>query len=219
MSVEPARNNPANRLSSCAGAILAGGRSRRMGGGFKALLPLSGVPMLQRVIERVRPQVESLVLSVETETAAFEPFDLRQVTDPEPGSKGPLGGLLAALRAAAESGKTWLLLTPCDAPFLPTDLAMRLHRQAEAQGNPVAVAVDASGMQPAFSLWRRDLLPDLERAVAVERKAGFRQFLAGRAYSAVEWPAGEPDPFFNINDRAALEQACTLVARQSGSTT
>lgn len=201
----------------CCGAILAGGRSRRMGGRAKALLELDGKPMLQHVIDRVAPQVDRLVLSVETESKEFEPFGLLQVPDPKPGSNGPLGGLAAALRQAGGGGQKWLLLVPCDAPFLPPDLAWSLRRKAELDNTQLAIVRYASRLQPAFSLWRRDLLDELERAVNEERMAGFKQFLSGRSYSVLDWPVSQVNPFFNINDRPALEEARRMMSKQTGS--
>ena len=58
------------------GLLLAGGQSRRMGGGDKALRLLSGVPLLERVIERLRPQVEALVLNANGDPARFAKFRL-----------------------------------------------------------------------------------------------------------------------------------------------
>jgi molybdopterin-guanine dinucleotide biosynthesis protein A len=192
------------------GVILAGGRSSRMGGGNKALAPLAGRPLLQHVIERLAPQVVALALSVEHESAVLAGFGLPQLPDPFPGHRGPLGGLLAGLRHFAGL-RHWVLLAPCDAPFLPPDLAIRLLACAARADAPAAVAVHAGEWQPTFSIWQHGVLPDLERAVGRDGQAGFKPLL--RALQAAEcvWPdqamAGEPPPFFNINDRAALRQA------------
>ena len=204
-----------NRLDNSACAILLGGRSRRMGGGAKALLEVAGKSLLQHVIERVRPQVEELMLSVESASPAFEPYGLEQVPDPEPGSNGPLGGAAAALGRAKAVGRDWLLLVPCDAPFLPGDLAVRLHGRAVIDQVPLAVARDAFGLQPAFSLWNCSLLAELDLAVN-SGAAGLKQFLRGVAHAEVEWTGGSAS-FFNINDRDALEQARSIAAGTTGS--
>jgi molybdopterin-guanine dinucleotide biosynthesis protein A len=193
-----------------AGVILAGGRSTRMDGGDKALAPLAGRPLLQHVIDRLAPQVVTLALSVEHESAALAAFGLPQLPDPAPGHRGPLGGLLSGLRHFARL-RYWVLLAPCDAPFLPPDLAARLQACAVRAQSSAAVAVHAGEWQPTFSLWHHGVLPDLERAVGREGQAGFKPFLrAVRAAECVwpeEAPPGEPPPFFNINDPAALAQA------------
>jgi molybdopterin-guanine dinucleotide biosynthesis protein A len=192
-----------------------------MEGQAKALQPLAGEPLLRRVIDRVRPQVDCVLLSVESEPSGFEDFGLEQVVDPQPGSCGPLGGLLAGMRRLESGGPwTWLLLVPCDAPFLPTDLAVKLQERARAVQAPGAVISWRNHVQPTFSIWHRQLLDELETAVSRERMAGFRQFLDARPLPALEWPesgAGSTArPFFNINDRQALEEASRIIEQGTG---
>jgi len=79
------------------GLLLAGGQSRRMGGGDKALRLLGGIPLLARVIERLRPQVDALVLNANGDAARFAKFGLPVVSDSVPDFAGPLAGVLAGL--------------------------------------------------------------------------------------------------------------------------
>lgn len=199
-----------------AAAILAGGRSRRMGGGLKALVDLDGKPLAGHVAERLERQAGQRILSVETVTPELDVLGLEQVPDGQPGSNGPLGGLAAALRHATERGYDWLLIVPCDAPFLPLDLGGRLSRAALAGNAGIAVARYGHRLQPAFSLWHADLSDELERAVGARGQGGFYQFLRGRHVDTMDWLPGSVDPFFNVNDRAALEEAARIVARAEG---
>jgi molybdopterin-guanine dinucleotide biosynthesis protein A len=192
------------------GLILAGGRSSRMAGADKAVATLAGTPLIGHVIERVAPQVEALALSVEQSSTALATFGLPQLPDPTPGHGGPLGGLLAGLRHF-QARQCWVLLLPCDAPFLPTDLAAKLHDRAAASAVPAAVVNHEGELQPTFSIWHHGLLPRLEQAVVREGMAGLKQFLQMIDFAELAWsdrtqPAGPP-PFFNINDPAALDQA------------
>lgn len=198
-------------ISQYAGVILAGGRSRRMGGGVKALLPLGEKTLLQHVLDRMAPQVDQLYLSVEAPVAEFNRYPLEQVADPEPGSNGPLGGLLASLQRTASEGRTWLLLAPCDAPLLPLDLAYRLQACAGQDTADIAVVRYASRLQPTFSLWNTSVLPEIERAVFKDGMAGFMQFLARKHHAVLDWPSTGANPFFNINDPAALAQAARMI--------
>jgi len=181
-----------------------------MGGTDKALEMLAGKPLVGHVIERVRPQVDTLALSVEQAMMSLAAFGLPQVPDPSPGHHGPLCGLLSALRHYS-SRYPWLLLVPCDAPFLPASLATDLLRCALDSSLPGAVAAYRGECQPTFSLWHRSLLADLEQAVGSEGLRGFKQFLRAVRVAECAWPttAGPdlPPPFFNVNDRAALDKA------------
>jgi len=190
--------------------ILAGGRSRRMGGGFKALAPLGGKLLIRHVIDRLQPQVKSLVLSVEKLVPGFEAFGLPQVEDPSPGSRGPLGGLLSAL-ANMEKGCDWMLLAPCDAPFLPLELAERLLSCALNDDQAGCVVRYDAEVQPTFSLWHRSLLPRLEEAVLEEGMAGFKQFLRDTQVAVLDWESSDLSPFFNINDWDKLAEAERLL--------
>ena len=200
-----------NAEVAVAGVILAGGRARRMGGVVKALLPLAGKPLLRHVIDRVNPQVDRLMLSVGQTSEAFEAFGLHQVVDPKPDG-GPLGGLLSALQMIGP-GHDWLLLVPCDAPFVPPDLAAKLLICALASARPGAVVCYESEIQPTFSIWNRNILPRLERAVLEQGMAGFKQFLSVTDLAELDWPRSEPSPFFNINDQDALLEAGGLALR------
>lgn len=193
-----------------AGLILAGGQSRRMGGDSKALTPLCGRPLLAHVIDRVAPQVDLLVLGVERVTPALAAFGLPQVPDARPGHRGPLFGVYAAMRHLAGRAR-WLLLAPCDAPFLPTDLGARLLACAASSASPAACVSWDDRLQPTFSIFHFDLLPDLERATMVEGQASLQGFLRAVGAARCAWPGAAPDgtqpPFFNINDAGALQQA------------
>ena len=199
--------------SSIAGVILAGGRSRRMGGVAKAHELLAGKPLIQHVIDRLQAQLGSLVLSVERESAEFAPYGLQQVADPEPGSCGPLGGLLSAMRQM-DAGGDWLLLAPCDAPFLPRDLAARLKQQAVIAGGEGCVARYQAELQPTFSIWNRSLLPVLESAVVEQGMSGFKQFLNSYPLAVLDWDTTDISPFCNINDPDSLAEVNRLLQQK-----
>ncbi|MGD8346608.1 MAG: molybdenum cofactor guanylyltransferase MobA [Lysobacterales bacterium] len=195
----------ARRVPGCLGAVLAGGGSRRMDGRSKALLDLAGRTMLQHVIDRLRPQAASLVLSLDRHREEYGEFGLEQVPDLQPDS-GPLGGLASVLAHAAGAWE-WVLLAPCDAPFVPRDLGRRLYDAAARAQDTVAVVRYGSRLQPVFSIWHASLLDDVRQAVMQRGMAGFRQFLSERDHCILDWPEADENPFFNVNDSAALQQA------------
>ena len=182
------------------GAILAGGRSRRMGGGDKGLRLLGGRPLLAHVIDRLRPQVGALAICTYGDPARFAGFGVPVVTDTVPGQAGPLAGLLAGLDWAAEAGAEAIVSAPADTPFLPADLVARL-----AAAGPLAVA-EADGLHPTCGLWPVALRMRLRTALAAgERRIGGWAMAEGAVVVAFPDAAA----FFNVNtpgDMAAAER-------------
>ena len=193
-----------------AGVLLAGGQSRRMGGGDKSLRLLGGKPILARVIERSRPQVAVLALNANGDPARFAGFGLPVIADSVPDFAGPLAGVLAGLDwAATLPGITHLASFATDAPFLPRDLVPRLV--AGLGGGRCRLACAASGGQahPVFGLWPVDLRAELRHALVDEEIRKVDRFTARYTLAQVDFPIGEVDPFFNTNrpeDLAAAEQ-------------
>src|SRR3954470_5466243 len=134
-----------------AGLILMGGRSSRMGGGDKALLPFGDATILDAAIARFGPQVVTLAISANGDPARLARFALPVLPDPADGPEGPLGGVRAGLAWAASLGQvTHLATVPADAPSPPADLVARL---VTAAGDGAAVATGPDGVEPLHALW------------------------------------------------------------------
>jgi molybdenum cofactor guanylyltransferase len=101
------------------GVLLAGGKSSRMGGGDKCLLPLAGRPMLNHIVERLRSQVSELVLNANGDLARFAGFGLPIVVDRLSGRAGPLAGVHAGIEwAIANRPESRFVVTAAtDTPF------------------------------------------------------------------------------------------------------
>jgi molybdopterin-guanine dinucleotide biosynthesis protein A len=134
-------------LGPIVGVILAGGRAERMGGGDKGLREVGGKAILARVIERVRPQVDVLVLNANGDPARFSAFALPVVTDTMPDFVGPLAGVLAGLDWAAANRPQahYIVTVPADGPFVPRDLVRHLAETLATEDAELATA--ASGAQ------------------------------------------------------------------------
>jgi len=79
------------------GVLLAGGLARRMGGGDKPMRTIGGRTILDRVIARLKPQCDGLILNANGEPARFAAFGLPVIADSVADFPGPLAGILAAL--------------------------------------------------------------------------------------------------------------------------
>src|SRR5205814_4354097 len=144
-----------------------------MGGGDKALRVIGGVPLLERVIERMRPQVETLVLNANGDPARFASFGLPIVPDGVPDYAGPLAGVLAGLDWTAEHRPDcpYVVSVATDAPFLPRDLVSRLVHGMEKSDADLACAASGGQPHPVTGLWPVRLREDLRQAVVGETVA------------------------------------------------
>jgi molybdopterin-guanine dinucleotide biosynthesis protein A len=198
--------------------ILAGGLARRMGGGDKPMRAIAGRPLLQRVIDRLAPQCDGLVLNANGDLARFEAFGLPVIADDVADFPGPLAGILAGLdwAAAHRPDARWMLSAPGDCPFLPDDLVARLHAARIAENATLAVAASAGQSHPVIGLWDVQLRDELRHALVHDdiRKVG--RFTARYPLATVEWPAVPLDPFFNANTIDDLAEAERLAALDGG---
>jgi molybdopterin-guanine dinucleotide biosynthesis protein A len=188
--------------------ILAGGLSRRMGGGDKCLLPLGGRPLLVHLIERIRPQVAALALNANGDATRFTGFGLDVVADDIADFAGPLAGVLAALTWArrAHPAASAVLTLPADTPFLPSDLVVRLA----AAGRP-SVAASAGRIHPVAGLWPLELEAGLRKALREEGLRKVEDWTARLSPAVVDFVAEPVDPFFNINTLEDLDRAAALL--------
>ena len=138
-----------NGQDDITGVLLAGGQSRRMGGGDKGLLQFGEGTMLGHVIGRFAPQVHKLVLNANGDPDRFAEFGLPVTADTVDGNVGPLAGVLAGMQWARvhTPSARYVATASTDAPFLPLDLVAKLRATAEANSGGIAIA--RSGGHPA----------------------------------------------------------------------
>lgn len=173
-----------------------------MGGIDKGLVEFRGKPLVAHVLERIAPQVDTLLINANRETEAYQQLGYPVIADAIGGYAGPLAGLHTGMQHAT----TPLIATvPCDSPFLPTDLIARLLAALESQQADLAVAKTGDQAQPVFCLCHTNLLTNLT------------QFLEHGGRKIDAWYASlnfvevsfddQQQAFANINTLAELEAA------------
>lgn len=183
--------------------ILAGGKARRMGGADKALIELGGVRLIDRVIERLAPQVDELLIA--------GPHDyqtgLETVADRRDGPAGPAAGLWAAAHWMAErrADAKGFATAPVDGPFLPPDLYARL-----AAERVCAVASDGARDHPTFAYWRVDRLTTALAGLPAGKGAALRELAEQRHALRVFF--ADSCGLMNINTPADVARAERLLA-------
>ncbi len=192
----------ADGVGPLTGVVLAGGRAERMGGRDKGLLALAGEPLVAHAVRSLRPQVAEVLISANRNLEAYRRFGCRVVRDEEPERyRGPLAGILAALRAA---GTAYVLTAPCDSPVLPPDYARRMIGALEREGAALAVAFHAGFWQPVFALLPVALRDDLASYLATgEGDAG--RWLRRHRPARAEFPDALA-PFRNLNTPEELSR-------------
>lgn len=205
-------------MERVAGVVLAGGLSRRMGGGDKGLLELDGKPLVQHVIERLSLQASPLVLNANGDAARFAAFGLPVAADATADFAGPLAGILAGLRwaAAAAPDARFIVTAACDTPFFPNDLVPEFLAAAGGTYPVIVLAKSGGRIHPVFGLWPVILADELAEALASgTRKVQY--WAEQHPHFIVEFPIASfggrlADPFFNANTPEELAEAQALAA-------
>ena len=200
------------------GVLLAGGLARRMGGGDKPMRQIAGRTILQRVIARLEPQCDGLILNANGDPARFAAFGLPVIPDGVADFPGPLAGILAGLDwvAANRPEVAFMLSTAADCPFLPRDLVTRLDLARIAQDAQLAVAASDGQSHPVIGLWSVSLREDLRHALVVEDVRKIDRWTARYRLATVTWPIHPLDPFFNANTIEDVAEADRLAALDGG---
>lgn len=203
---EPLRND-------VLGVLLAGGLSRRMGGDDKMLRRIGGRTILARVIERIRPQADRLLLNANGDASRFVDYRLPVAGDSFPGHAGPLAGVLTGMEWAAANAPNcrWIVTVPTDSPFLPVDLVDRMLAAVTEAGAEMACAASGGRTHPVCGLWPVALAGPLRRAMQDEIRKVDR-WTAGYRLVQVDWPAAPVDPFFNANRPEDIAEAERLLS-------
>ncbi|WP_312014623.1 MULTISPECIES: molybdenum cofactor guanylyltransferase MobA [unclassified Bradyrhizobium] len=200
------------------GVLLAGGLARRMGGGDKPMRTIGGRTILDRVIARLQPQCDGLILNANGDPARFAAFGLPVIADGVADFPGPLAGILAALDWAAANRPEvkWVLSAAADCPFLPRDLVSRLVGAMCDENAELAVAASDGQSHPVIGLWSVALREQLRHALVVEDVRKIDRWTARYRLATVAWPVEPIDPFFNANTMDDIAEAERLAALDGG---
>lgn len=173
--------------------ILAGGQGRRLGGLDKGLVELAGRLMVSRIIERLAPQTEQLMINANRHLKRYRSLGYPVIEDLINESAGPLAGFHTALSNATTP---LVVVVPCDTPSLPHELVPALWSTMQSENAHIVYARDAQRAHPAVALLRVDLARDLG------------EWLDGGGRKIDQWYArhqsaaclfGDPRAFININ--------------------
>lgn len=152
-----------NSSKKITGLILAGGRAQRMGGIDKGLIPFHNKPLIESAIERLKPQVDSILINANRNITKYAHYGFPVLMDETPDFSGPLAGFSIGLKHCQTP---YLLTSPCDSPLLPTDLAQKMMIELESKDLDLVFASSIENgkiwAQPVFCLMRSNLRDSLK---------------------------------------------------------
>jgi molybdenum cofactor guanylyltransferase len=154
------------RLVEASAAILAGGKSSRMGQD-KSLLPVNGKPLIRHIYRQLLGQFDDILVST-NDPAKHAFLGARSVPDREPG-QGPLAGIASAVEAARHER---VFVVACDIPVIDLDTAKRMMVLAE--DFDCVIPRSSVGHEPLFAVYRKSALP----AIRAVLEAGERRISA-----------------------------------------
>jgi len=127
--------------------VLAGGLARRMGGIDKGLVEIKGKSMVQYTLDVLEPMVDAVVVNANRNMEVYRTLGPKVVPDVLADHQGPLAGLSAGLAAL---GTDYIVMCPCDSPFLESELIAKLINHCVNECADIAVAHDGQRLQPVF---------------------------------------------------------------------
>jgi len=199
-------------MSERTAVVLAGGRSTRFGDDDKEVADLAGTPMIRRVVDRVAPVVDAVVINCRAAQRAAiadaldgAPVPVAFAEDEYP-DEGPMAGMATGLRAVESE---YAFVVACDMPFVDVDFVDYLFERAA--GHEAAVPRPDQWFETTHAVYRAATMAD---ACEAALEAGKERIVAPLfeldfvvADAADVREHGNPRTFENCNTRTDVEDA------------
>lgn len=174
--------------------ILAGGRAQRMDGNDKGLLLLQSKPLVAWILEKWASVADEVLISANRNLEAYSAFGYPVLSDTSKEFNGPLAGLLRGLETARNP---LVFCVPCDTPFLPGDLPLKLWQALEDNQAQIAVAATRHHIHRTICLCQQSLAGHLA------------EFLAQGCRQVGSWQATLKSVRVHYDDEAAFSNLNT----------
>ena len=197
------------------GAILAGGKSKRMGKD-KLFLELNNKMLIEHTINKVEKYLKDIIIITNQKNEYFSKKNLTTVKDCIEGQLGPLVGILTAMKWAKENLKecSWIATFPCYTPFFPETIIKKFIEKSKKKDSLLLCASSHGRKHNIFGLWSLDLYEKLKNDLINNKIRKFQDWTEKHKITNVEFDFKEYDPFFNINTLDDLETAKKIVKNE-----
>ena len=189
--------------------ILAGGQSRRFGGGYKTLNKFNKISILDRIIQNFSKLEMEIVLNVNSNEDQFVKTGLHLIKDELENFQGPLAGIYSSMKWVLENRKNieWIFTSPSDTPFLNKSLVNKFLSNNYNNKTNIVIAKSSNKTHPVIGFWHISLIKSLEEFLAKDNRK-IMHWVEGQNYEILNFE--NKNNFFNINTQADLEEAIKI---------
>ena len=193
------------------GAVLAGGKSERMGKD-KLFLEINNKKLIEYTIDKVKKYLKKVIIITNQDNEFFSKNNLITVKDCIEGQLGPLVGILTAMKWAKENLTkcSWIATFPCDTPFFPESIIRSFIKESEKKESLILCASSHGRKHNIFGLWSLDLYDKLKDDLMNKKVRKVQDWTEKNKIKNLEFEFKDYDPFFNINTKEDLEFAKKL---------
>jgi molybdopterin-guanine dinucleotide biosynthesis protein A len=175
--------NKKSRQVSC--IILAGGEGKRLGGVDKGLVTYKSTPLIEHVLASIKPQVDEIIISANRNIDTYEKYGHKVISDNSDVYRGPLAGIAATLPYCTNK---WVLVVPCDMPFLPDNIVEKLSAETD---KGISIAALNEKLQLVFLMHK-------------ELQASIQQSLDNNQLRLLQWVKSHQPAIISFTDYGAF---------------
>ena len=189
--------------------ILAGGQSRRFGGGYKTLYKFNKISILDRIIQNFKKLEIEIVLNVNSNEDQFLKTGLHLIKDELENFQGPLAGIYSSMKWVLENRKNieWIFTSPSDTPFLNKNLVNKFLSTDYNNKTKIVIAKSSNKTHPVIGFWHISLIKSLEEFLATDNRK-IMDWVEQQNYELLNFK--DKNYFFNINTQADLVEAIKI---------
>ena len=189
--------------------ILAGGQSRRFGGGYKTLNKFNNISILDRIIQNFQKLKIEIVLNVNSNQDQFLKTGFHLIKDELENFQGPLAGIYSSMKWVLKNRKNieWIFTSPSDTPFIDSSLVNKFLKTKYIDETKIILAKSSNKMHPVIGLWHISLFKNLEDFLAKENRK-IMLWVEEQNYEFLNFE--NKNYFFNINTQADLTEAIKI---------
>jgi len=183
------------------GVLLANAPNRHICCADKCLKRLKGIPVLDYVMDRIKPQVSQLILNANGDPTRFNHAHCPVVPDIVEGSPSVLSGILTGMEWAMDNAPDceWIVTVATDAPLIPNDLIQHMLDEVTQKNADMAYVRCGKQAHPEFGIWPVCLAEDLRYAIEEENLKSINRWIKDYNVLEVNYSAEPIDRFSNAN--------------------